>query len=31
VQGHGGSIAARNREEGGLCVEVALPIAQHDS
>lgn len=30
VQGHGGSIAARNREEGGLCVEVALPIAQHD-
>jgi signal transduction histidine kinase len=28
---HGGSIAARNREDGGLCVEIALPIAQHDS
>jgi signal transduction histidine kinase len=31
VHAHGGSIAARNREDGGLCVEIALPIAQHDS
>lgn len=31
VLAHGGSIAARNREDGGLCVEIALPIAQHDS
>jgi len=31
VLAHGGSIAACNREDGGLCVEIALPIAQHDS
>ncbi|KQX01819.1 histidine kinase [Massilia sp. Root418] len=31
VLAHGGSIAARNREHGGLAVEIALPIAQHDS
>lgn len=31
VLAHGGGIAARNREDGGLCVEVTLPIAQHDS
>ena len=31
VLAHGGRIAASNREDGGLCVEVALPIAQHDS
>lgn len=27
VQQHGGSIAAVNREDGGLCVEIALPLA----
>jgi len=27
VQQHGGSIAAANREDGGLCVEIALPLA----
>lgn len=26
VQAHGGSVAARNREDGGLCVEIVLPI-----
>jgi two-component system OmpR family sensor kinase len=30
VQAHGGSVAARNREDGGLCVEIVLPISQHD-
>ncbi|CAN7295211.1 ATP-binding protein [Pseudoduganella sp. LjRoot289] len=29
VQAHGGSVAARNREDGGLCVEIVLPITQH--
>jgi signal transduction histidine kinase len=28
VQAHGGAIAACNRVDGGLCVEVTLPIAQ---
>lgn len=27
VQQHGGSIAAANRQDGGLCVEIALPLA----
>jgi len=27
VQQHGGSIAAANRADGGLCVEIALPLA----
>ena len=28
VKGHGGSIAARNRSSGGLCVEIRLPVKQ---
>ncbi|WP_312436055.1 ATP-binding protein [Janthinobacterium sp.] len=28
VKGHGGSIAARNRSSGGLCVEICLPARQ---
>lgn len=28
VKGHGGSIAARNRSSGGLCVELRLPAKQ---
>lgn len=32
VHAHGGSITASNRPEGGLCVEIALPLArQHAS
>jgi two-component system, OmpR family, sensor kinase len=27
VQSHGGEISARNREGGGLCVEIVLPLA----
>jgi two-component system, OmpR family, sensor kinase len=29
IQAHGGGIAARNREGGGLCVEIVLPTAPH--
>ncbi|MES2256923.1 MAG: ATP-binding protein [Pseudomonadota bacterium] len=28
VQAHGGGIAAENRHDGGLCVEIMLPVAQ---
>ncbi len=28
VRKHGGTIGARNRDGGGLCVEIALPLAQ---
>jgi two-component system OmpR family sensor kinase len=31
VEAHGGKISARNRAEGGLCVELALPAAQAGS
>jgi signal transduction histidine kinase len=27
VRSHGGEITARNREGGGLCVEIVLPLA----
>ena len=27
VQAHGGTISARNRTDGGLCVEISLPVA----
>ncbi|GAB3457057.1 ATP-binding protein [Massilia terrae] len=29
VRKHGGSIHAHNRDSGGLCVEIALPLAEH--
>jgi two-component system OmpR family sensor kinase len=28
VRSHGGQISARNRDSGGLCVEIVLPLAQ---